>query len=175
MRRDIMTFAGLIAMGWLAGCQSAPTGSGGPGLSDVSSMVEIEGVEPSDAVDAADSTPLDWSKLEAMVIETARDRGKPVQRDAVRATAERFAQQINAVPPGEFRQHHLDRAALVLTREQTSGVLLAEGANLRGRGGVAGGSRSRSGSGRNRDVGRTGGSGGSSRSNSSTSTGSSFR
>lgn len=146
----------------IVGCSNAPE-FGSP----IASMhgQAIDAPEPA-AVDQSPDAPLDWTRLERIISDTAKDQGKTMAQDSVRPAAETYAKKINARHVDEMKQFHLDRAALILERQRTSGVLLAEGANLRGR--ATSGGRSSRGS---RDIGRIGG--GTSRSSSRSSSGSS--
>lgn len=116
------------------------------------------------AVVAAESAPkpelLDWSRLEAAVVESAKDQGARLPADRLRSAAKAYALEVNRVEEAALRQFHIDRAAVVLERQVFTGVTLAEGAALRAivRGGSGGGPSGARGIGRSqRDTGRTSG------------------
>jgi hypothetical protein len=152
-----------LACGVLAGGCASSAGRGEPnaawsGLNEAPAAVEPEAI----SADAPSAAGLDWSRLEAAVVEAARDQKKRIPADRLREAALEYALDINRIPAAGLRQYHLDRAAVVLERDVFSGVTLAEGASLRGTvSGGSGGGGSRSGG--SRQIGRTsGGSSGSS-------------
>lgn len=172
----------LILVSCVAGC-STSSGRAGRGfamsrLSEAPAagtlVTETEEAPPAPSLDG-----LNWARLEAAVVEGAREQRQRIATDQVRDAALAYALDINRTRPEYLRQFHLDRAAIVLERDVFSGVTLAEGASLRGTvsGGSGGGGGSRFGGSRaggGRQIGQTSsGSGGAGNSSIFRSTGSS--